>query len=303
MTFKADRFERLDKYLARVLPDHSRTKLAKLIEERGVSVNDKAQKPSFVLTPGDTVKVTRPVKESVAHDLTPADIPLDILYEDDQLLVVNKPRGLATHPAASLKEPSLVNALLGRSTLSAGSEPYRPGIVHRLDRETTGLLIVAKTDSAHWKLARQIAAKTAERRYVAVVEGELGGEPFRIDAPIGRDRKNRVRMAVDPLGKPAVTHVLRLGEVEQGTVVVVQLETGRTHQIRVHLKAIGHPVVGDVVYNLKKTALPLQLHAAFISFDHPLSGEKISIFSAPPDDFVGKGLATEREVTAPLTKF
>lgn len=293
MTFKADLFERLDKFLARTLPDHSRTKLARLIDERGVCVNGKTQKPSFLLTPGDTVEVTSPIQESVSHDLTPADIPVEIMYEDDQLLVVNKPRGLATHPAASLKEPSLVNALLGRGPLSPGSAAYRPGIVHRLDRETTGLLLVAKTDSAHWKLARQIAAKTAERRYVAVVEGKLGDEPLRIDAPIGRDRKNRLRMAVDPLGKAAVTHVRRLGEVGEGTVVAVRLETGRTHQIRVHLKAIGHPVVGDVVYNSHRTGLPLQLHAAYLSFDHPVSGERVCVYSAPPADFVGRTLVDE----------
>ena len=285
-----------------MLPDHSRTKLAKLVDERGVSVNSKAQKPSFLLTPGDTVEVTSPIKESVAHDLTPADIPVEILYEDDQLLVVNKPRGLATQPAASLKAPSLVNALLGRGALSSGSEPYRPGIVHRLDRETTGLLLVAKTDSAHWKLARQIAAKTAERRYVALIEGKIGDEPFRVDAPIGRDRKNRLRMAVDPLGKPAVTHVRKLGEVELGTVVMIQLETGRTHQIRVHLKAIGHPVVGDLVYNSHKTALPLQLHAAFISFDHPVTGERISIYSAPPEDFAGREFVAKQLVAGSWQK-
>lgn len=296
MTFIADQYERLDKCLARLLPEHSRTKLGKLIDEGGVTVNGKQQKTSFKLTPGDQVEVSGQPEETAVHDLTPVEMDLEILFEDDQLLVVNKPRGLATHPAPTLKEPSLVNALLARGSLSSGSEPYRPGIVHRLDKETTGLLVVAKNDAAHLKLARQIAGKTAERRYVAVVAGELDTDSFKVDAPIARDRHNRLRMAVDAHGKPAVTHVRRIARLPEGTLVAVRLETGRTHQIRVHLRAIGHPVLGDTLYNPQRSELPLQLHAAALAFDHPVSSKRIHVFKGPPADFLGHETVTEAAV-------
>jgi 23S rRNA pseudouridine1911/1915/1917 synthase len=296
VTFIADRQERLDKFLARMLPEHSRTKLTKLVGEDLVRVNGKPTKPSLLLTSGDRVEVASEPQQTNVHNLDPVQMDLEIVYEDDELLVVNKPRGLATHPAASLKQPSLVNVLLAQHSLSSGSASYRPGIVHRLDKDTTGLLMVAKTDSAHWKLSVQIAEKTAERRYVAVVYGQLDQDVFRIDAPIARDRANRLRMAIDPKGKHAVTHVKKIGRADPGPVVVVSLETGRTHQIRVHLKAVGHPVVGDPLYSQQKTALPLQLHAAFLSFDHPTSGKRISMFAAPPSDFVAQSIVTEEVV-------
>jgi 23S rRNA pseudouridine1911/1915/1917 synthase len=286
--FIANQPERLDKFLSRMLPKHSRTKLVKLIDEEKVSVNGKPPKPSFILTPGDRVEVASEPEETPVHNLEPVAMDLEIVYEDDDLLVVNKPRGLATHPASSLKEPSLA-----RGVLSTGSAAFRPGIVHRLDKDTTGLLIVAKTDAAHAKLAKQIAERTTERRYVAVVQGHLDEEVFKVDAPIGRDRHNRLKMAIDPKGKSAVTHVRRLGRSDVGEVVVVRLETGRTHQIRVHLRAIGHPVIGDPLYGQLKTTLPLQLHAAYLSFDHPTTGKRMTMFVAPPADFVGGDLATE----------
>ena len=290
MTFTADGPERLDKFLARMLPEHSRTKLAKLIAEDNVVVNGKPAKPSYLLTSGDTVGVTSAPRESPAHDLTPVQIDLDILYEDGDLLVVNKPRGLATHPAASLKEPSLVNALLASHQLSSGSATFRPGIVHRLDKDTTGVIIVAKNDAAHAALAKQIEERKVHRRYVAVVQGDLDQKKFKIDAPIARDKTNRLKMAVDPKGKPAITHIAEIGRIAEGTVVYVNLETGRTHQIRVHLASIGHPVVGDPLYSSQKTDLPLQLHAASIEFTQPTTDEDIAVSVDPPKDFVGRGL-------------
>jgi 23S rRNA pseudouridine1911/1915/1917 synthase len=238
------------------------------------------------------------VPEAAAHDLSPADIPLEILLEDDVLLVVNKPRGLATHPAASLKEPSLVNALLGRSTtLSAGSADFRPGIVHRLDKDTSGLLVIAKTDAVHVKLARQIAGKTADRRYFAAVAGTPDQERFTINAPIGRDQRNRQKMAVDQHGKSAITHVKRIARLEAGFLVAVKLETGRTHQIRVHLRAIGHPVLGDRIYAPAEYAKgPLQLHAAFLAFDHPISGERVALFQPVPAEFLGAEFASRESI-------
>jgi 23S rRNA pseudouridine1911/1915/1917 synthase len=285
MILIADARERLDKFLARMLPDHSRTKLARLIDGGEVAVDGKLQtKPSFPLEPGVEVALEEP-EETAAHDLTPADIPLDIVYEDDVLLVVNKPRGLAAHPAASLKEPSLVNALLARNTeLSTAAGEFRPGIVHRLDKETTGLMVVAKNDQAHVILARQMETKTAERRYLAVVAGDVEQDRFTINAPMARSKTNRMQMAVDPHGKPAITHVRRLTRIAQGTAVACRLETGRTHQIRVHLRAVGHPVQGDALYAPKEYASgPLQLHAGFLAFDHPTSGERVT-FTAEPDE-------------------
>lgn len=281
-----------------MLPEHSRTSLAKLIESGAVLVDGRARKPSFHLESGADVAVSSEPEAKAAHDLTPADIALDVPYEDDTLMVVSKPRGLATHPATSLKEPSLVNALLGRfGALSSGSAAYRPGIVHRLDKETTGLMIVAKTDRAHVNLARQIADRSAVRIYLAVVHGEVERADFSIEAPIGRDKKNRQRMTVDSSGKPALTHVKRFAKLPDGTLVAARLATGRTHQIRVHLSAVGHPVLGDRTYSLKRYEdTPLQLHAAFLAFSHPSTGERIACYQPPPLDFLGHAQADEHAI-------
>lgn len=299
MDLIADTVERLDRFLARVLPEHSRSKLVKLIEEGKVTVNDHVAKSSMKLEAGMKVTLDEP-GESEAHDLTPADIPLDVVYEDDVLLVVNKPRGLAAHPAASLKEPSLVNALLNRShELSTAGGTFRPGIVHRLDKETTGLMIVAKTDAAHVNLAKQIEGKSAERRYFAVVAGHVPQDHFKIEAPISRDKRNRLKMAVDPMGKPAITFVRKIARLDQGTLLAVRLETGRTHQIRVHLSSLGMPVLGDAIY--APTAYQsgaLQLHAAYLAFNHPDDGRRVVCYAEPPEDFLGRDLAKEESINS-----
>lgn len=291
--FTVEAPERLDKFLVRVMPEHSRSKLAEMATAGKVLVDGKPEKPSFQLKPGMVVKSGEPVPSHV-HDLSPADIPIDIIFEDEAFLVVNKPRGLAVHPAASLKEPSLVNALLWRTTLSTVGESFRPGIVHRLDKETTGLLIVAKTDAAHVKLAKQIESKTAIRRYAAVVAGDMDHPSFTINAPMGRDKQNRVKMTVDPDGKPAVTHVKQVARLEQGALIAVSLETGRTHQIRVHLLSIKHPVLGDSLYAPRVyRSVPLQLHAAYLSLIHPVSRKRVSFYAPPPPDFLGADFLSE----------
>lgn len=288
MTFEADRAERLDKFLVRMLPDFSRTRLAVVAGSGGVLVDGHRRRASFMLRPGWTVELDLP-SSAPPHDLSPAGIPIEVLYEDESLLVVNKPRGLAVHPAATLKEPSLVNALLARSHgLSTTAGDYRPGIVHRLDKDTTGVMVVAKVDAVHVDLARQIEGKSAERRYVAIVAGDLSQGRFTVDAPLGRDPHHRIRMAVTAGGKHAVTHVKKLRRLESGTLIGVRLETGRTHQIRVHLRAVGHPVLGDRLYAPKEFQIgPIQLHAAFLAFDHPTTQERVGFYAAPPADFLG----------------
>lgn len=288
MLLTSEGAERLDKFLANQIPGISRTKLAAWIEAGHVLVDGEPCKPGQKLEPGSEVELELP-DATPPHDLAPADIPLDVVFEDEYLLVVNKPRGLATHPATSLKEPSLVNALLFRGgALSSGSAAYRPGIVHRLDKETTGLLVVAKTDFAHRALADQIASKTAVRKYLAVVAGVPENETFRIDAPIGRDPSNRARMAVVAKGgRHASSFVKHLAKVPQGSLVAVRLDTGRTHQIRVHLAAVGHPVYGDHIYAPAGVSEgPMQLHAASLIFQHPTTGERLSFFVPPPEDFL-----------------
>ena len=294
MVFIADGSERLDKFLARMLPEHSRSKLVRLIESGEVLVSGKPQKASFKLEPGVEVALDEPAEQAI-HDLTPAAIPLNIAYEDEHLLVVDKPRGLAAHPAASLKEPSLVNALLARThSLSGVGGDFRPGIVHRLDKETTGLMVVAKNDAAHVALAKQIESKAAERRYFAVVAGHVEQELFRIDAPIARDKRNRLKMAVDPHGRSASTIVRRIARTDSGWLLGVKLETGRTHQIRVHLSSLAMPVLGDAIYAPKAFQKgPLQLHAAYLSFKHPSTGKQIQCFAEAPADFLGRELAKQ----------
>jgi 23S rRNA pseudouridine1911/1915/1917 synthase len=286
---RAERPERLDHFLASVLPDVSRTKIAAAIQQGLVQVEGKPRKPAYKLRVGQEVEWPE-ILNTPRHHLEPVDLPLDVVFEDEWLLVVNKPRGLATHPAPSLREPTLVHALLARTRkLSNVGGDYRPGIVHRLDKPTTGLLLVAKTDLVHERLARQLQQRVAERRYFAVVHGWPERERFTIDAPIGRSAHVRTKMAIVAGGRQAVTHVKVIQSIASGTVVGVRLETGRTHQIRVHLSAVGHPIVGDALYGPKSgESLPLQLHAAFLRFEHPIDQRTITLFAAPPDDFEGR---------------
>lgn len=289
---------RLDKFLVANLTDTSRAQVARWIEAGLFAVNDEiVKKPGSPLKSGVEVTFQEPLPSQPIHDLTPADLDVKIWFEDDDMLVVEKPRGVATHPAPGLREATLVNALLGRNvSLSEGSEEFRPGIVHRLDKDTTGLLMVAKTELAHRVLAGQIAAKTALRRYFALASGIVPENRMTIDAPIGRDPKDRRKMCVSQQGKEALTHFKLLHVVEGNSLVVARLETGRTHQIRVHLSAAGYPVIGDRIYNRVPSRLMLQLHAAFLEFDHPTTGERQQFYCPPPKDFVAQELCSREAI-------
>lgn len=291
MLLTADREERLDRFLARMLPEHSRSRLARVIAAGGARVEGCARKASFRLEPGQRVEIGE-VPETPVHDLTPADIPLRVVYEDEMLLVVDKPRGLAVHPAIGHRQATLVNALLSRShALSEVGGGFRPGIVHRLDKDTTGLIMIAKTDAAHRSLQSQIQLRLAGRRYLALVWGTVANGTFTIQSGIGRDPVDRRRMKVVTGGKAATTHVHVVSLEEDRTLVGVALETGRTHQIRVHMAWMGHPVKGDSLYAKAEWAKgPLQLHAGYLSFLHPDSKERLAFFADPPEDFEISGV-------------
>ena len=289
MPLTAEGKERLDRFVARMMPEHSRTRVTQAIREGQVRVEGEVvTKPSFELRPGQLVEVAG-VPQPEPHNLQPADIPLDVRYDDDDLLVVNKPRGMASHPAPGLGPSTLVNALLARShALSTHAGEWRPGIVHRLDKETTGLMLVAKNDRAHRALAEQIKDKRAERTYVAVVYGLPVHDRFVVNKPIGRHPGIPSLMTVKQSGREAVTHVRVLARdpAKSQSLVACRLETGRTHQIRVHLSSMGHPVKGDRQYAKKPwNQGPMQLHAALLSFDHPTTGERTTVYAEPPEDF------------------
>lgn len=281
--------------LVRAMPELSRSKLTKLVSEGLVTVNgEAAAKSGQTLRPGDEVEF-KPPEESGAHELVPADIDLDVRYEDSDLLVVNKPRGMVVHPGIGTGGDTLVHALLHRPhSLGGSGQPFRPGIVHRLDKETSGLMVVAKNDAAHAGMSALVAKRTMERRYVAWLDGSPEHSRFTIDAPLAKDPKSPLKRAVVEDGKPAVTHVQVLARVEKRTLVSCRLETGRTHQIRVHLAAFGFSVVGDRLYG--QEGAPLQLHAAYLAFTHPMTSEKVSVYAEPPNDFASHANLTQSAV-------
>ncbi len=275
---------RIDKQLGHHLKQFSRSQLQRWIENGHVTVNGQVVKPKYKLAAGDqiTIKPEKPKK----INLEPENIPLDIVYEDDDVIVVNKPQGMVVHPAPGHPDHTLVNALLYHSPLSTINGEFRPGIVHRIDKDTSGLLMVAKNDMAHRSLAAQLKAKTNEREYVALVHGVIKEDRGTIDAPLGRSRKDRKKQAVVADGRHAVTHFKVLKRYRHYTLVSCRLETGRTHQIRVHMKYIGHPLAGDPLYGPRKT-LPghgQYLHARLLGFKHPRTGKQMT-FTAPLPDY------------------
>ncbi|HZR38700.1 MAG TPA: RluA family pseudouridine synthase [Ktedonobacteraceae bacterium] len=282
--------QRLDRYLVTMLGDISRTGAQQLIAEGAVLVNGKPGKPGYLLRAQDKVQALRSAPAAPANEVKPHALPLDIVYEDADLLVVNKPAGLVVHPAPGHYEDTLVNALVAHYPELKGTEEaqedMRPGIVHRLDRDTSGLLIVARNVRTQAALVDQMKRHEIEKRYLALVEGIVSLDQGSIDAPIGRDPRHRQQMAITAVGsREARTHFRVLERFARHTLLLLQLETGRTHQIRVHLKAIGHPVVGDPVYGSGHThkSLALQrqfLHAYQLRFTHPATGKTLE-FEAP----------------------
>ena len=282
--------ERVDKYLSEVLENRSRSYIQKLIKDQCVIVNQKPVKASYRLLVGDRVEITLPeIKEL---DLIPEDIPLDILYEDEDVLVINKPKQMVVHPAPGHLTGTLVNALMYhcRQELSGINGMMRPGIVHRIDMDTTGSLVACKNDKAHQSLAEQLKEHSIRRIYVAVVHGNLKMDEGTVDAPIGRHPTERKRMSVHAKnGKRAVTHYKVLERFGEYTLIQCKLETGRTHQIRVHMASIGHPLLGDMVYGPRKCPFPKllgqTLHAKTLGFIHPKTGEYLEVEAPLPEYF------------------
>ena len=283
--------ERIDKYLSEQLEDMTRSHIQKLIKENMVRVNGMAVKSNFKLSASDQIEVEIP--ELKEPDILPENIPLDILYEDQDILVVNKPKGMVVHPAPGHYTGTLVNAIMYhcKDNLSGINGVMRPGIVHRIDMDTTGSLLICKNDRAHQALAEQLKEHSITRKYHAIVHGRLKEDEGTIDKPIGRHPIDRKKMSVHCTnGREAITHYRVLKRFQQFTYIECQLETGRTHQIRVHMSSIGHPILGDQVYGPAKCPYKLQgqtLHAKVLGITHPITGEYMEFDAPLPDYFQG----------------
>lgn len=283
------RGKRVDVFLAEAKNGLTRSRIQKLIAEGNITVNGKSTKANYKLREGDNVEITLPLPRETK--LKAESIPLDIVYEDEHMLVVNKPQGMVVHPAAGVSSGTLVNALMAHcgDRLSGINGEIRPGILHRIDKDTSGLLLVAKDDCAHIGLSQQIKEHSLKREYMALVHGKIKEDFGTIDAPIGRDPKDRKKMTItDKNSRNAVTHFFVVERFDKYTLVKCRLETGRTHQIRVHMSKNGHPIVGDLVYGRKKEEFKLNgqlLHARKVGYIHPVSGEYMEFESNIPDYF------------------
>lgn len=281
--------QRIDRYLTEMLPEQSRSFFQKLIRDGFVMVNHIIVKVNYRLKTGDVIEIDIP--DAVPTEIVPENIPLDILYEDDDLLIVNKPKGMVVHPAVGHSTGTLVNAIMYhcQGNLSGINGEIRPGIVHRIDKDTTGSLIICKNDEAHRNIAEQIKEHSVTRRYVGVVAGTFSEESGTVEGAIGRHPNDRKRMTINEKNvKPAVTHYRVLQTLKGASFMEFELETGRTHQIRVHMASISHPLLGDTVYGNSKNPYKLQgqaLHARTIGFIHPTTGEYIEV-SAPIPEYM-----------------
>lgn len=283
---------RLDRYLAKQEVELSRTMIQKLLEEEKVKVNGKREKASYKVQQGDNIQIE--IEEPKEVKIEAQEIPFEVVYEDDAILVVNKPKGLVVHPGTGNWEGTLVNAIMAhcRDNLSGIGGELRPGIVHRLDKDTSGLLIIAKKDKAHIAMSEQIKNREVKKTYVALVRGTIAENEATIHMPIGRSNKDRKKMAVTKNGKEAITHFKVLNRYTTSkasyTLVELKIDTGRTHQIRVHMAQIGHPVIGDMVYSNGKNEFGIEgqcLHAKKLEFKHPITGKEMQLETELPEYF------------------
>ena len=291
LTFRAVQDgERIDRYLSGCLEDLSRSYIQKLVKDGNIRVDGRIVKANYKLSAGEEIRVLVPEPE--VPDIRPENIPLDILYEDDDILVVNKPKGMVVHPAPGHYEHTLVNAVMYHcgDQLSGINGVMRPGIVHRIDMDTTGSLLICKNDQAHRILAEQLKEHSITRRYHAIVHGNLKDDHGTVDAPIGRHPTDRKKMSTKaPNARSAVTHYSVLERFGDYTYIECELETGRTHQIRVHMASIGHPILGDTVYGPAKCPFKLEgqtLHAKILGITHPATGEYMEFDAPLPEYFV-----------------
>ena len=274
---------RLDNYLTKEL-DESRSQITKYIKSGNILVNDKKVKTGYMIKKGDIIDIDYQKEDD---NIVPEKMDLDIVYEDDDVIVINKANGIVTHPAPGNYHGTLVNGLLYHTNLSDLNGEVRPGIVHRIDAYTTGLLMIAKNNKAHEKLSKELHDKKTKRKYVALVWGVIKNDSGTIDAPIGRSLKDRKKMAINPNGKNSITHFKVLKRYKDATLIELTLETGRTHQIRVHMDYIGHPVVNDPVYGNREIIdnSGQMLHAKTLGFTHPVTGKYMEFDSELPDSF------------------
>lgn len=280
---------RIDAYISEKIENFTRNKVQRLIEEKKITVNGKDIKASYKIQVGDIIEIIE--EEPVETDIKPQDIPLDVLYEDDDIIVINKEKGMVVHPANGNYEGTLVNAVLAKckGSLSGIGGEIRPGIVHRLDKDTSGAIIVAKNDEAHVNLSEQIKNHEVKKTYIALVRGIVKENEATIKMPIARSKSDRKKMAVDPKGKEAITHFEVLDRFENKyTLLKINIETGRTHQIRVHMSQIGYPIIGDEVYSNGKNEFGIHgqcLHAWKIDFKHPITNKQMHIEAKLPKYF------------------
>ena len=290
MEIIVDEFDnvRLDSYISTKDESLSRATIQKLLESNNITVNGEVKKSSYKVKAGDVIKIDIPEAKDIG--LVAQDIPVEIVYEDSDIIVVNKPKGMVVHPANGNPDGTLVNAIMNicKDSLSGIGGEIRPGIVHRLDKNTSGLLIVAKNDNAHLKMSEQIKNREVKKIYIALVRGIIKEDEATINMPIARSKKDRKKMAVDKDGKEAITHFKVLKRYDNYTLLEIKIDTGRTHQIRVHMSQIGHPVVGDDVYSNGKNEFGVEgqmLHARSLDFKHPITGKAIHLEADIPEYF------------------
>ena len=280
--------KRLDSYIASICNDITRTSAERMIKSGEILVNDKMQKVAYKINEGDVITIQKSEPKEI--EIKAQDIPIEIIYEDNDIIIVNKPKGMVVHPANGNPDGTLVNAIMAKckDSLSGIGGEIRPGIVHRIDKDTSGLLIIAKNDTAHVNMSEQIKNHEVKKTYVALVRGIIKENEATIDMPIGRSTSDRKKMTVNRNGKNAVTHIKVLKRYDKYTLVEVNIETGRTHQIRVHLSHIGYPIIGDYTYSNGKNEFGVEgqcLHAKCLEFKHPITGKEMKLEAPLPQYF------------------